>query len=328
MKKMFWMLGVAVAALTSCTSDEVVEVNSNVAIDFSTFVGKGTRSVTPTDGNLNQFYVFGYYGPQLDKVAFNNNVVTKNVPTDVTWTANNYSFAAYANKNSSDALNATFIPTTNTLTISGFTVSESVDLVAALARVDNSNLGNETVDLTFNHMLSKVKFTIRNTAENLTMKVSDIVVTGLTDKGTCTYSTSGISWEELTATNDYKITYKGTTTDIPAPTTVDNNTTYSSYESEEFLVIPQDLTNIIAEFTIQFFDANGKVDEIVFEGNDAVSLNAAANSVTAWQGGVVYNYCTDMPASPNKIVFNVEKVNGWPNPTDLDDSNGEKPVEF
>ena len=29
MKKMFWMLGVAVAALTSCTNDEVVEVNQS-----------------------------------------------------------------------------------------------------------------------------------------------------------------------------------------------------------------------------------------------------------------------------------------------------------
>lgn len=85
MKKMLLVLGVAVAALTSCTSDEVVEVNSTATIQFESFVNRGTRSVTAVenpdnvnDGNLSglkEFYVFGYYGNGSS--VFNNVSVTK-----------------------------------------------------------------------------------------------------------------------------------------------------------------------------------------------------------------------------------------------------------
>lgn len=334
MKKMLLVLGVAAAAMTSCTNDQTLELNSNSSIDFSAFVGKSTRGVTDTDNDLSGFYVFGYYGEDYVKEAFNNVSVTNGTSTGVTWTANDYIFAAYADKNESNSLTANFVPATKTLTISEFQVSESTDLVAAITgNVDNKQLLNQDVDLTFNHMLSKVRFTIRNTAEGLTMKVSNIVVSGLTDKGTCTYTTAptpNISWEPLTGTNNYSINYDGTVSNVVAPAVDGGNNTYSSYISEDFLVIPQGLTNVKAEFTIEFFDANGKVDEIAFVGNNAVSLNADAdaNSVAAWKGGVVYNYCTDMPASPNTIVFNVKEVNEWPNATNLNDSNSGESVDF
>ena len=340
MKKMLLVLGVAAAAMTSCTNDQTLELNSNSSIDFSAFVGKSTRSVTDTDNDLSKFYVFGYYGENYANEAFDNVSVTNGASTGVIWTANDYIFAAYADKNVSSPipLTAEFVPTTKTLTISEFQVSETTDLVAAITNnVDNKQLSNPNVDLTFNHMLSKVKFTIRNTADGLTMKVSNIVVSGLTDKGTCTYTTAptpptpNISWVPLDGTDNYSIIYDGTTTDIEAPVEEDDgDKTYLSYTSEEFLVIPQGLTNIIAEFTIQFFDANGNmVDEIAFTGRDAVSLNANANSVTTWQGGVVYNYCTDMPASPSTITFKVREVNGWPDDdTTLDDVEPDEDVDF
>ena len=44
MKKMLLMLGVAAAAMTSCTNDEVVEMNPTATIQFETFVNKGTRA--------------------------------------------------------------------------------------------------------------------------------------------------------------------------------------------------------------------------------------------------------------------------------------------
>lgn len=45
MKKSILMLGLAVAAMTSCTNDEVMEVNQNNLIKFESFVNKGTRTV-------------------------------------------------------------------------------------------------------------------------------------------------------------------------------------------------------------------------------------------------------------------------------------------
>ena len=64
MKKNVWLLGVAVAALTSCTQSEVVDIPQSKLIGFETFVEKPTRSVM-TDvkaENINSFYVYGTYG--------------------------------------------------------------------------------------------------------------------------------------------------------------------------------------------------------------------------------------------------------------------------
>lgn len=47
MKRSLFMLGVAVAALSSCSNNEVLDIAESNAIKFSnTFVGKPTRSVT------------------------------------------------------------------------------------------------------------------------------------------------------------------------------------------------------------------------------------------------------------------------------------------
>ena len=64
MKKSFLMLGVAVAALASCSNEEVVDMPQSRAIQFETFVNHSTRSsvTETTEENLNKFFVFGNYG--------------------------------------------------------------------------------------------------------------------------------------------------------------------------------------------------------------------------------------------------------------------------
>lgn len=60
-----FMLGVAVAALASCTQNEVMEVAEGRAIQFNTFVNNNTKTVTEVpSGTLasSEFYVFGNYG--------------------------------------------------------------------------------------------------------------------------------------------------------------------------------------------------------------------------------------------------------------------------
>ena len=72
MKKTLWMLGVAVAALTSCTQSEVLDVPESKMIGFEPFVGKSTRAAQMIQqaqrsgenapDNLYQFWVFGIEG--------------------------------------------------------------------------------------------------------------------------------------------------------------------------------------------------------------------------------------------------------------------------
>ena len=57
MKKSLFMLGAAIVALSSCTQDEVLNVNENRVISFESHVNKNTRAVTETTADLKQFFV-------------------------------------------------------------------------------------------------------------------------------------------------------------------------------------------------------------------------------------------------------------------------------
>ena len=53
MKKNLWMHGVAVAALASCTQNEVLEVSNEKAISFDSFLDKSARATADiTKNNL------------------------------------------------------------------------------------------------------------------------------------------------------------------------------------------------------------------------------------------------------------------------------------
>ena len=116
MKKNLWMLGVAVAALASCTQNEVLEVSNEKAISFDSFVEKGARATADiTKKNLTDFWVFGdkYVLGQTtedyEDRLFDNELVSKG--TDGAWTYaspirywqsnKTYRFAAYSDANDS-----------------------------------------------------------------------------------------------------------------------------------------------------------------------------------------------------------------------------------
>ena len=96
MKKNLFLLGLAVAALTSCTNDEVVEMQqpTQKAIGFETFVNKGTRAITTTDApaikkdengtdvisGLQRFNTFGYY--KANELVFDNILVYNSIKTE------------------------------------------------------------------------------------------------------------------------------------------------------------------------------------------------------------------------------------------------------
>lgn len=124
MKKTLWMLGVAVAALTSCTQSEVVDVPESRVIQFDTFVGKSTRAAIPINqhqnshyegenpplDNLFQFWVFGTQSNMEElkfdgteekaRVYYSNDNNTFTYDKHLTWEfGKTYNFAAYSNGN-------------------------------------------------------------------------------------------------------------------------------------------------------------------------------------------------------------------------------------
>ena len=201
MKKQFLLLGLAVAAMTSCTSDEVLEQvqPTKQAIGFEAFTDKATRAVAEaTNSNLENFYVFGYYGSTS---VFNNVEVTKAAAMDESgeelkdgegntiyewsytgdkkyWTQNTYQFAAYANGyETGNKLGETNVSFSNAkLTFADYTVTDDKDLIADVLVADNKNLTQSTVDFTFKHMLSKIQFVVNNTSQDYKMRIVSKIV--------------------------------------------------------------------------------------------------------------------------------------------------------
>ena len=297
MKKSLFVLGVAVAALASCTNEEVTEVAQNRAIGFNSFVGNTTKAVTETTQASmgTNFYVIGY----CDGV---NTIFKNELSTAVYyWEANkSYVFGAYYDGGKIE--NATFNYLTQKLTFPSYTVDDAKDLVVATnTRTSGAEPSTEqAVELTFKHMLSKVKFTFNTKAgDNYELKISDLKFTAVqTADGTYTgpYASADIDWTEV---SEGEYVYA----DMPDVAVEANKYT----ASEEKLVIPQANTNSInVNFT-------ATVSGHAIEGEKSATYSgtlAYADGSNEWKPGYAYNYTA---------TIDIE---------DIDDSLKDKIIEF
>ena len=155
------MLGVAVAALASCTNEEVVDMPQSRAIQFGTFVNHSTRSVVTetTKDNLNKFFVFGNYGegtwtPVYTNVEVNGGEVgyqsVWKPSLDAYWESNEqYRFGSVTLMVVIKLRNAKISMTEKQeLTFENYTVTNDKDLIVAM-----SNVKSET-DVTTNSPVS------------------------------------------------------------------------------------------------------------------------------------------------------------------------------
>lgn len=303
MKKSLFMLGAAIVALSSCTQDEVLNVNENRVISFESHVNKSTRAVTnTTTADLEKFYVFGNHGGTL---VFNNVAVTKSgsaweYTNPVAWTANNYKFAAYATTNESAQLTPGY--SDGVLTFSDYVPNDASDLVAAVATVDNTSLTNATVNFTFQHLLSKVQFVLtNNSTENYTMKVGDITFSVL-KQGDCVYNGTAAWTAEGSAAT---LTVAGTTANIAKG---------AAFTSQDHIVVPnQALASVAASFKVEFYDAS---DNKVYEKQYSdVALKLIGDDSQKWAPGYLYQYTGSIAPTTSYITFNVTQVDGWTSAT-------------
>ena len=187
MKKLF-VSALAIIGLVACAKDDVVSVQDNrSAIGFNTFVENATR-VDPsiTNDSIQEFSVWAYMNSE-DGVVFNDELVTL---SNGAWTytnlqywlvGNDYTFAAFAG----DRADVTGLPEGVAMSNEGlgeitFTNVEGTnDILFAAATVNNAKADQEAVNIQFDHLLSKVKFSFRNgfANPNTTITVEDIKMT-------------------------------------------------------------------------------------------------------------------------------------------------------
>lgn len=328
MKKSLLFCGVAALAFASCTQNEVLDVNENRAIGFDVFVGKATKAVTDlTDGNLKQFNVFGDFDNGASIVFDNTQVTGSGVSTSGTWipadqaywtTGKIYKFGAYSDGNNGLTKDTQVSFSNGTLTISGYSVNDSKDLIAATKEVTCSS-GNETVDLSFRHLLSKIKFTFSTTAVPTAYKleVTSITFDGIKTGAGCTF-----------ADNDIRTDWSGDNGTYKVPTLGDYAVERGEATTEDILVIPQANNTITATITVNMYDeatyqddaSNTPIATNTFTASLATSddpddENDAANT---WTPGYVYNYTatinpSDIDSNLKEIKFTVTEVKDWEN---------------
>lgn len=210
MKKILFTI-LCAGAVISCAKEEVLTAEREAITFENAFVDNATKALdgyTVTKNNLETFDVWGTTKrPEVDKIVpiFVKEAVSS-TDNGTTWTyaasstqywipGNAYVFAAVKNYESVglvDGVPATIV----------YDAAAQTDLLYDGATATGAVAGsNENVSFTFEHLLSKAYFTVKNemsTANaNYSYRVSDIAINNAVKKATYTISTE--TWADVTA---------------------------------------------------------------------------------------------------------------------------------
>lgn len=299
MKKLF-LVGLAAAAmLTGCSNDDTVEIAPSKAIDFSNaFVNNATRASDPslTTANIENFVVYGFADNGL---IFNDQEVTK---VDGKWTytpvqywvpGHKYTFGAIAPAAQKDNVSNVTLADSKVGMEVAFTNDGTVDLLhaapVAINCDDNFVANPQPVALTFNHQLSKVKFTIKGEMNGYEVIVSKVKITDAYQAGTLTIDATGNTWTQQS----------------------DNTLALNFGRGDDAkLMIPMDNT---AEYTVKFHVELKKNGVSLKEYNHETKIQNVA-----FEAGYCYNFTatlTNENINPDQelkpIEFTVVKVTDW-----------------
>lgn len=336
MKKVLLIGLAATAMLASCSNDETVEMAQQKAIGFSNaFVNNGTRSVydpSYTKTNLPDFAVYGFTQTSL---IFDCKKVSQTIENGVgknDWTyepiqywvpGNTYTFGAIAPYSATENGTVTNVELSNNDTKVGMTVKftntdkDQVDLLHAaptqIAATTVTATYNTPVSMTFNHQLSKVKFTFNNSVgEGYNVKVKNVKITNAKQTGTLTIKEDkDNAWSNQSGT--LSLDFGDVKTGTEGSDVIANGKEMESYY--EKLMIP---TKSTEEYTVTF-------DVLLYMGN--VLLNPESkpysHTTTIKNTELKLGYCYDFKATltsenvvgpDNKlqpIKFEVSEVSGW-----------------
>lgn len=330
MKKIFLIGLTAAAMLASCSNDETVEMAQQKAIGFSNaFVNNGTRSVVDPSFTTLTLKDFAVYGFTQSGQIFNGEKVSGTTSTGWSYDnvqywvpGNTYTFGAIAPYSVAGNVSNVKLPTgaakvgmevafTNT-------DADQVDLLhAAPAQITGVTPTYTTsVSMTFNHQLSKVKFSFQNSVGvGYNVKVSNVKITDAFKEGTLTVAATGNTWGGQTNKN-LELNFGNVVAD--ASTTeasfIANDATLESYN--EKLMIPMNAT---ATYTVTFTAELYKGGVLLGIYNHTVEIKNVEFKL-----GYCYNFKASLthknitgPDELNPIVFNVTGIENW-NKTDVE----------
>lgn len=271
MKKIFLIGLTAAAMLASCSNDETVEMAQQKAISFSNaFVNNGTRSIVDpsfTTTSLNDFAVYGF---TQNGQIFDGVKVSKGGAASTGWSydnvqywvpGNTYTFGAIAPYSVAGNVSNVTLPTgaAKVGMEVAFTNTDAgqVDLLHAaptqIAGTDVTASYTTPVSMTFNHQLSKVKFSFVNAVgEGYNVKVKDVKIKDAYKDGTLTVAATENTWGGQTSKN-LELNF-GNVVDNASGTNaafIANTKTLESYN--EKLMIPMGTDTYTVSFTAEMY---------------------------------------------------------------------------
>lgn len=297
----------AVASLVACTNDEVVSFDKQEIAFGSAFVDNSTRAAadssyyTDGDKDRNQLTEFKVYGAVNGVNIYNGQTVSKgnaaygaewsiqNATTQYWVTGANYIFDAVVDASAVTPDNATGLPTSLNCK-----ASDQKDMLHC--RVTRTGLAenNPIVAFRFNHLLSKVKFTVENTtaasAANYRYTISDIYLTNVITEGN--YAVPAGTWT-TTSTGTYA---------IPGLEVASNSTVECA---NEVLLIPGNTVGISLNVNVQI--KNG-------DDWETLTTTPVTNAGIALVANHAYNFKLTVGLN-NEIKFSAETMDSWVGPT-------------
>ena len=316
MKKIVF-LTLAAATLFSCAKDQLLTQNREAIAFTNAFVDNATKAIdgyTITKSNLGTFDVWGTTqrpgAEEIVPIFVKEAVSSTDNGTNWTYSAANtqywipsniYVFAAAKNYQSVglvDGVPATIV----------YDAAAQTDLLYAFATATGKEAGNnDEVAFTFEHLLSKAYFTVKNemSGENAqySYRVSNIAINNAIKKAT--YAVSG-TWTG--ATENYTVEaplYFGNVNGIATATTADavkiaaGTTNFTSHYSR--LLIPAEYTDLNITCTIETLYGDSVIDV------ESYSRNIEFTFVK----GHAYNFILTLQNPGDVIEFTVTAVNEW-----------------
>lgn len=318
----------ALAALVACSKDEIVESQPAQAIGFSNiFIENSTRAAYDgsynydgNTGNLTQFHVYGTVTNADGATAniFNKQLVElKNGAWEYTpiqyWIpGNKYNFTAIADGNIEGATSTTTDNYSMPTSITVADASQQKDILLAKSEQDIVGLasGNNKVAFTFDHLMSKAKFTVQNSipTEKYTYMVTDVKITNAASSATydlasgwgASSGTYELAFGDVVTTSTESGTVAAWAADAIQPK---GGSKESNFER---LLIPtqagENTTAVNVSFDCELF-------------YDGVSISKTedktATATVKLEPGHAYNFKIVLSAPGEPIQFTVTKINDW-----------------
>ena len=330
MKKLFIAI-LAVAGLAACSQDQLVEAPKSVAIAFdNAFVNNSTRATDITKATLNDFGVYGSVekavGSEIQQgLIFTNQRVYKSGDAFIYspaqyWIANaQYDFVAIAPYTDAKWSYTTTDAKNGTLSFDNENAAANQDLLFASAERTTQDITSkpEAVSFTFNHLLSRVKFTFVNgfaAGSNITLKITDVHITDTYKSGTIDVANGEVANTWTAADNTLNVDFNDAGTEFLAANG-------GSASTEHHYLIPAQASYNItfnvelqqAGVSVGNYDRTATVNALDLQKGQSYELKAPLNASNTSDQGEIY-----------PIEFTVNSVENW---QPYDANNGEGWIE-